>query len=508
LEDFLYKLRASDFKLTVSIQIKIKIQLENSVKIEIVQLFEQHFNEQADNFEMLPPSGSYREYCRMQNYGRSVIGVFNADVKENTAFISFTSHFRKKGLPVPEIYAVSSDYKKYLIEDLGNTTLFDFLSKVREKEGFSEKIIAEYKKVLMLLPKMQVFAGKDLDYSVCYPRAAFDNQSMMWDLNYFKYYFLKLAQIPFDEQALEDDFQVFSNYLLSADSDFFLYRDFQSRNVMLRNNNVYFIDYQGGRRGALQYDLASLLYDGKADIPQEIRTELFNFYLDELRKYLPVNEKEFTAYFRGFVLIRIMQAMGAYGFRGFYEKKEHFLKSIPYALKNLEFLLGDLFLPVELPELTKVLQALVKSEVLKKIGHGNTGLTVRVSSFSYKKGIPEDSSGNGGGFVFDCRALNNPGRYEEYKNLTGKDMEVQRFIEENSEIGTFLDSVKTLVGQSVRIYLERGFTNLSVNFGCTGGRHRSVYSAEKLAEYLKNNFPVNVVLNHREQENNNGKNSL
>lgn len=474
--------------------------MKTSEKNEIIQLFENHFSEKAESVEMLPASGSYREYCRLINSGRTVIGAFNADVKENTAFLSFTSHFKLNDLPVPEVYAVSADLKKYLLEDLGDITLFDFLSEVREKEGFSENIITEYKKVLKALPKIQIIAGKDLDYSVCYPRAAFDKTSMMWDLNYFKYYFLKLAKIQFDEQALEDDFQSFSDYLLSADSDYFLYRDFQSRNVMLKNGEVYFIDYQGGRRGALQYDLASLLYDGKADIPQSVRQQLFDFYVTELKKYIPVNDADFEAYFKGFVLIRIMQAMGAYGFRGFYEKKEHFLKSIPFALKNLEILLEDLTLPVKLPELQNVLYQLIHSEVLKEIGQTKSNLTVTVSSFSYKNGYPADSSGNGGGHVFDCRALNNPGRFPEFNNLTGKDLEVQEFLEQKSEIGIFLNAVKVIVDQSVKTYLERNFTNLSVSFGCTGGRHRSVYSAEKVAEHLRNNFPVNVVVFHREQQ--------
>jgi aminoglycoside/choline kinase family phosphotransferase len=395
---------------------------------------------------------------------------------------------------------VSADLKKYLLEDLGDITLFDFLSTIREKEGFSENIISEYRKVLKVLPKIQILAGKDLDYSVCYPRAAFDKQSMMWDLNYFKYYFLKLAKIQFDEQALEDDYQAFCNFLLSAESDFFLYRDFQSRNVMLKNGEVYFIDYQGGRRGALQYDLASLLYDGKADIPQIIRQQLYDLYVAELKKYIPVKDVDFEAYFKGFVLIRIMQAMGAYGFRGFYEKKEHFLKSIPFALKNLEHLLKDVNLPVELPELFSVLNQLTQSEILKEIGQTKSNLTVTVSSFSYKNGYPADVSGNGGGHVFDCRALNNPGRYPEFKNLTGKDLEVQEFLEQKSEIGIFLNAVKLIVDQSVKVYLEREFTHLSISFGCTGGRHRSVYSAEKIAEYLRNNFPVNVVVTHREQQ--------
>jgi aminoglycoside/choline kinase family phosphotransferase len=474
--------------------------LNTSEKNEIIQLFENQFNEKVETFEMLPPSGSYREYCRLINKNRSVIGSLNNDVKENTAFLSFSNHFKNNGLPVPEVFAVSSDLKKYLQQDLGNETLFEFLSKTREKEGFSENIISEYKKVLKVLPKIQFIAGKGLDYSVCYPRAAFDKQSMMWDLNYFKYYFLKLAKIQFDEQALEDDFQLFSNYLLSASSGFFMYRDFQSRNIMLKDGEVFFIDYQGGRQGALQYDLASLLYDGKADIPESVRFQLFQFYVSELKKYMKVDEEKFTAYFKGFVLIRIMQAMGAYGFRGFYEKKEHFLKSIPFALKNLEFLLKDVKLPVELPELINVLKQLVQSEALKKIGQVETDLTVRVTSFSYKKGIPADPSGNGGGHVFDCRAINNPGRYAEYKELTGKDLAVQEFLEQKSEIGIFLNSIRVLIDQSVKVYLERGFTNLSVNFGCTGGQHRSVYSAEKIAEYLQNNFPVNVVLVHREQE--------
>ncbi len=474
--------------------------MNSTEKNEIIELFENHFNEKVDTFEMLPPSGSYREYCRLQNNNRSVIGALNTDVKENTAFLSFSNHFKKNGLPVPEVFAVSSDLKKYLLEDLGDTTLFRFLTATREKEGFSENIVSEYKKVLKVLPKIQIIAGKGLDYSVCYPRDAFDKQSMMWDLNYFKYYFLKLAKIHFDEQALEDDFQLFTNYLLSANSGFFLYRDFQSRNVMLKDDEVYFIDYQGGRQGALQYDLASLLYDGKADIPQSVRTQLFDFYLSELKKYMTVDEEKFTVYFKGFVLIRIMQAMGAYGFRGFYEKKEHFLKSIPFALRNLEYILKDIKLPVELPELFNVLQQLVHSEVLKEIGQIKSNLTVTVTSFSYKKGIPVDESGNGGGHVFDCRAINNPGRYAEYKNLTGKDLAVQEFLEQKSEIGIFLNSVKILIDQSVKVYLEREFTHLSVSFGCTGGQHRSVYSAEKIAKHLQNNFPVNVVLVHREQQ--------
>ncbi len=467
----------------------------------MISLFETHFKEEVTFFEQLPGSGSYREYVRMKSTGNQVIGAYNQDIKENQAFLEFSIHFKNKGIPVPVIYAVSYDQRTYLQEDLGNVTLFDFVTKTREAEGFSGKIVDVYKQILRELPKIQLVAGKDIDYSMCYPREAFDKQSMMWDLNYFKYYFLKLAKIPFDEQALEDDFQAFSDYLLAVDNSAFLYRDFQSRNVMMKDGQVYFIDYQGGRKGALQYDLASLLYDAKANIPEAEREELLEFYLDELSRYKHTDREKFKALFGGYVLIRIMQAMGAYGFRGFYEKKEHFLKSIPFALKNLETLLAKNTIQVKLPELFKVLKAVTGSDFLKSISLVDDRLTVRISSFSYKRGIPKDPSGNGGGFVFDCRAIHNPGRYLEYKHLTGKDPEVQKFLEEKSTMAGFLAPVFSLVSHSVEVYSSRGFSHLCVSFGCTGGQHRSVYAAEKLAEYLKNNYPVMVVLKHIEQDN-------
>jgi aminoglycoside/choline kinase family phosphotransferase len=473
--------------------------LDIKVKNKLLNLFKKRFDINSDSFELLPQSGSYREYARISAGNLSVIGAYNADIKENTAFLTFSGQLSDSGVPVPAIFAVGDDKFIYLLEDLGHVTLFDYLTEVRKREGFSEAIISEYKKVLRILPKIQVTAGNNIDYSVCYPRAAFDRQSMLWDLSYFKYYFLKLARIGFDEQLLEDDFQKFTDYLLTADSSYFMYRDFQSRNIMLKDGGVYFIDYQGGRQGALQYDLASLLYDGKADIPGPVRDELYEFYLVELEKIMPLDRQEFLRYYNGFVIIRIMQAMGAYGFRGFYEKKEHFLKSIPYALNNLRYLLQNLDLPVEIPELTRVLNHITESVFLRSIGQQEHFLTVRIISFSYKKGIPSDPSGNGGGFVFDCRAVHNPGKYPEYKNLTGKDPEVIRFLEEKSDMDKFLDAVMHLVNQSVEKYLERGFTHLTVNFGCTGGQHRSVYAAEKLAQHLQNNFPVNVVLVHREQ---------
>ena len=468
---------------------------------QIIELYKQRFMEETVSVENLPPSGSYREYIRLTSPHFKAIGTWNEDEKENNAFVEFSKHFRKNGINVPEIYEYNQSECIYLQEDLGNETLFSFLSETREFEGFSDKIIGIYRKVVRELPKIQIIASRDLNYDVCYPRKEFDRQSMMWDLNYFKYYFLKLAKIPFNEQLLEDDFTTFTDYLLKAENDFFMFRDFQSRNIMLIEGEPWFIDYQGGRQGALQYDLASLLYDSKADIPEQVREELMDVYLGELEKIHPVDRSEFRQYFYGYVLIRMMQAMGAYGFRGFYEKKEHFLKSIPFALDNLEIVLGKVDLPVRLPELIKVLKSLSNSETLKKVASKQSELTVAITSFSYKKGYPIDASGNGGGFVFDCRSVTNPGKYDQYKSLTGKDEAVIRFFEADTDMEEFLKPVFSIVERTVKKYVERRFTHLSVSFGCTGGQHRSVYSAERLASYLRNNFPVRVVIQHREQDN-------
>jgi aminoglycoside/choline kinase family phosphotransferase len=475
--------------------------LKKKTQQNIIDLFNKRFMEGNINVEVLPPSGSYREYIRLTSPHFKAIGTWNEDEKENNAFIEFSKHFRGKGIKVPEIYDYKPSECIYLQEDLGNDTLFSFLSEVREFEGFSDKITQAYRKVVKELPKIQIIAGKDLNYDFCYPRKVFDRQSMMWDLNYFKYYFLKLAKISFNEQLLEDDYTTFTDYLLKAESNFFMFRDFQSRNIMMLDGEPWFIDYQGGRQGALQYDLASLLYDSKADIPQHVREGLMEDYLDELEKIHPVDRNEFQQYFYGYVLIRMMQAMGAYGFRGFYEKKEHFLKSIPFALENLEIVLGKVALPVSLPELFKVLKSLSCSETLKKVASKQAGLTIEITSFSYKKGYPADLSGNGGGFVFDCRSVRNPGKYDQYKSLTGKDEAVIKFFEEDPDMEEFLKPVFSVVGRAVEKYIERGFTHLSVSFGCTGGQHRSVYSAERMAAHLGNKYPARVVIHHREQDN-------
>ena len=452
----------------------------------------------------LPPSGSYRRYFRIYTNKSTFIGAFNPDAKENKAFIEFSKCFISCGLNVPKVIDSDEDHHIYLLSDLGDTTLFSLIEEKRESSKFPNEIVNIYRRILEDLPRFQVTAGKELDYSFCYPRASFDRQSMMWDLNYFKYYFLKLAKIPFDEQKLEDDFEVFVDYLLKADCNYFLYRDFQSRNIMLYNSENYYIDYQGGRKGALQYDVASLLYDAKANIPQEIRVELLDHYIKNLKNYIDFDETEFKGLFYGYVLIRIMQAMGAYGFRGFYEKKEHFLQSIPYALLNLDWLLNNVSIPVEIPTLKGVLNNLSHSEELKKFKKKEilqSKLTVKIFSFSFRDGHPNDDTGNGGGFVFDCRALPNPGKFKEYELLSGQDNVVIEFLEKEEEVKRFLENVYRIVEQSIEKYISRNFSNLQVAFGCTGGQHRSVYSAERLAAHLRSKYKIEVQLEHYNRKN-------
>ncbi|MDZ7291522.1 MAG: phosphotransferase, partial [candidate division KSB1 bacterium] len=448
----------------------------------------------------LKGGGSDRKLYRLTNANRSVIGVTNPDRQENVAFLEFSRHFRRCGLPVPLIYVEDLDQGLYLEEDLGDTTLFQLLTDIRAREGFSSRLIDLYTRVVQILPQFQIVAGRTLDYSLCYPRSSFDRQSMMWDLSYFKYYFLKLAQIPFNEQALEDDFNRFTEYLLQAERDFFLYRDFQSRNIMIKDGEPYFIDYQGGRKGALQYDIASLLFDAKADIPFEVRDELLNRYLEAAAALTKIDREEFMRYYYGYVYIRIVQALGAYGFRGFYERKRHFLQSVPYAIRNLEVLLRTVELPMELPMLMQVFKRLVTSSILRQFGEVELKMTVRIQSFSYSSGMPGDEKGHGGGFVFDCRALPNPGRFEQYQQLTGKDAEVIAFLEKEPAVHRFMSHVYEMIDQVVENYQSRNFTDLLVAFGCTGGQHRSVYCAGLLAKHLREKHNVNVEVRHRELE--------
>ncbi len=464
-------------------------------------LFESWFREPVESVAVLKGDASARKLFRLSAASRTAIGVINADAQENRAFLEFSRHFRRCGLPVPEIYAANPDRGIYLEEDLGDTTLFQFLTANRGKDELSKETLDLYRRVVEILPRFQIEAGRTLNYAVCYPRASFDKLSMMWDLNYFKYYFLRLAKVPFSEQALEDDFERFSEFLLQAERCFFLYRDFQSRNIMVRDGEPFFIDYQGGRRGALQYDIASLLFDAKADLPFEVRDELLARYLEAASTVQPIDRQAFLTYYPGFVYVRIMQAMGAYGLRGFYERKQQFLGSIPYAIRNLEYLLRTADLPVELPELTRVWHRLVASSLLRQLGTASLKLTVRIQSFSYTDGVPTDEKGHGGGYVFDCRGLPNPGRLEQYARLTGRDAAVAAFLGKEPAVGDFLGHVFALVDQTVENYQTRNFTDLLIAFGCTGGQHRSVYCAERLAEHLHETSQANVEIRHLAQEN-------
>jgi aminoglycoside/choline kinase family phosphotransferase len=462
------------------------------------RLFEQRFRVPAERVEALQGKlgGSGRTIVRVRGGGVSAIGIVYSVREENVAFLEFSRHFLAHGLAVPEIYAENLDQGAYLEEDLGDTTLFEYLSQNRAGEAISPEVIEAYRKVVAELPRFQVDAGRDLNYKVCYPRASFDRQSIAWDLNYFKYYFLRLASIPFNEQALEHDFGRLTKFLLSADREFFLYRDFQSRNVMLRDGKPFFVDYQGGRKGALQYDIASLLYDGKADLPPSLRDELLNYYLECLTKYVGISSDAFMEHYYSYVYIRIMQALGAYGFRGFYERKPHFLQSVPYALKNLRWLASNVKLPIELPALMDAFNRMSESETLHTPAVQAGVLTVRIFSFSFHGDKPVDESGNGGGFVFDARSLPNPGREESFKHLTGKDQPVIEYLNLHAEVHQYFASVRSLVDESVSTYRRRGFTSLMVSFGCTGGQHRSVYLAETLAKELQGTDGVEIVLRH------------
>lgn len=467
---------------------------------QLTGLYRAHFGTSPAAVSALRAHGSDRHIYRLTGEAGSAIGVVHADLAENAAFISFSRHFRACALPVPAIYAVAAGGGAYLEEDLGDDVLFDLLIQARPADSAEvpAAVAAVYERAIRWLPEFQVRAARGLDDSVCYPRARFDRQSMRWDLNYFKYYFLKLANVSFHEQALENDFAALSDYLVQAPAEFFLYRDFQSRNIMVRDGKPWFIDYQGGRRGALQYDVASLLVDAKANLPFVFRERLIEVYLEALRQHLPVDRAQFLSFYDGFTLIRIMQAMGAYGFRGFYERKAQFLQSVPYAIRNLEALLGQWRAPVELPELFDALGRVVRSTRLREVVRGAVTLTVRIESFSYARGLPADASGHGGGFIFDCRALPNPGREPQFAALAGDDAVVAAWLEANEDVHSFLARIRDLLGQVIESYRRRNFTSLAVGFGCTGGQHRSVFCATQLAQQLRARDGVQVELRHRD----------
>ena len=464
------------------------------------RLFEQHFHLPAEQVRALQGQlgGSGRIIVRLSADGVSAIGIQYPIREENVAFIEFSRSFRRHGLPVPAIYGEDLARGAYLEEDLGDMTLFEFLGKNRAGDVIDAAAVEAYRRVVATLPRFQVEAGRDLNYKVCYPRASFDRQSIAWDLNYFKYYFLRLAGVPFNEQDLEHDFGRLTKFLLSADRDYFLYRDFQSRNIMLRDGQPWFLDYQGGRKGALQYDIASLLYDGKADLPPELRQELLDFYLDSLAGFIALDRAAFMEHYYAYVYVRILQALGAYGFRGFYERKTHFLQSVPFALKNLRWLAANVKLPIALPSLMAALDTIAASEKLQSLSAPAQRLTVRIFSFSFHREMPVDPSGNGGGFVFDARSLPNPGREERFKKLTGRDAPVIEYLEQLDDVHQYLSNAESLVDATAAAYQRRGFSDLMVSFGCTGGQHRSVYLAEQMATHLRGVPGVDVILQHVE----------
>jgi aminoglycoside/choline kinase family phosphotransferase len=450
----------------------------------------------------LPPTASNRLYFRLSDGKNSLIAAYNPDRAENEAFIYIQKKLAGAGVNVPEIYYSDLDTHIYLQQDLGDINLLDLVEEYRQNK--SSEYLQWYRKVIEQMPAMQYQSSLDFDFSVCYPRKAFDRQSIMWDLNYFKYYYLKLTYIPFHEQKLEDDFQRLTDFLLEAKDTFFLFRDFQSRNIMIFGNKVYFIDFQGGRRGALQYDLASLLYEAKSGLTADERSELLEYYLNVYSEQTFFNKKKFLKYFPAYCLIRALQAFGAYGYRGYFERKSLFLQSIPPAIENLKWLINDYELGVDIPHLTQALQKMISQvkHPVKNVSSGN--MHVQLNSFAFKKGIPQDYSGHGGGFVFDCRALPNPGRYDQFKDKTGLDKEIVDFLNDKQEVKEFLRHACKLISASVENYLQREHEHLMVSFGCTGGQHRSVYCAEQLYRCLREKFDIQISIIHHEIEDKQG----
>lgn len=448
------------------------------------------------DIQELPSSGSNRRYFRLTaRNGESVIGVCGTSADENRAFIEISRHFLTKGLRVPQVYAADAEHLCYIQQDLGDEILFKATEQGRTSGSFSDNERAILRRTIASLPDLQFRGAEGLDFSICYPQPEFDERMISFDLNYFKYCFLKATGLDFSEIRLEDDFQRLSNTLMRSVSATFMYRDFQSRNVMLVDGEPYFIDFQGGRKGPIYYDVASFVWQAKANYGDELREELVATYLESLKRYMPVDETYFRQQLRHFVLFRTLQTLGAYGFRGYFEKKPHFLGSVPYAIDNLRRLIQTPF--TEFPYLNDLLHRLVEMKQFGDMAQRKR-LEVRVYSFAYKKGIPADSTGNGGGFVFDCRAINNPGKYEHYRHFTGQDPEVVKFLEDDGEVFPFLNSAYELVDAHVSKFIERKFTHMMVSFGCTGGQHRSVYCAERMGEHLAKKFDIDVRVEHRE----------
>lgn len=470
---------------------------------QIEALYEKFATRKVGRIEKLPQSGSSRIYFRIYDADKTYIATYNRNIVENETFIAFSNHFKSKNLPVPAVFILDESKMLYIQEDLGNRSLLDEL----ESKGHCDEVYALYKKSLQELARFQIEGDKGLDYSLCLTASEFGKEAILSDLLYFKYYFLDSLERPYDKQALLNDFEALAVFLRQCRFKFFMFRDFQSRNIIVENGNVYFIDYQGGMKGAMQYDAASLLWQARAQLSDDWKERLLGDYIDAVAQYLPqdIDRSLFTNQYKGFVLIRLLQVLGAYGFRGLFERKAQFLSSIPLALRNLKWFVENRLMGIDLPEFDRMLRLIVSDEVIQQFetikATDKTPLTVVVNSFSYRNGIPADDSPNGGGFVFDCRGILNPGRFDEYKKLCGKDKPVQDFLEQKTKMNVFLNSVFDLIDISVENYLERGFEHLQINFGCTGGQHRSVYAAEQTARHLRNKYNLKVQAVHTNQEN-------
>lgn len=498
----------------------------------VTALYKSWCGEEPTRVEVIPQSGSDRRYFRLYGTGKDpVIATHGLNVAENEAFIYFSGHFHRMGLPVPEVLALSYDKQCYLQKDVGDVSLLSIL----EEKGFTDEVYALFKESLHQLARLQVLGDKGLNYDRCLTNKEFGRQAIKADLFYFKYYFLDALRKPYDKQKLIDDFEALSSYLTFTEYKFFMFRDFQSRNIQIAppppkggstdtngqpitpplggGGAVFFIDYQGGMKGAPQYDVASMIWQARANLPDDWKDRLLHDYMDSFESLIdgPLDRAIFQSQYNGYVLIRLLQVLGAYGFRGLFERKAQFLTAIPLALKNLAWFIEHNSVGIAVPEFKRVLELCVQDEVIQRFtpvqATEDTPLVVRICSFSYRQGIPADNSGNGGGFVFDMRGIDNPGRHEQYKTEHGRDQAVMEYLERQTRMQDFLVAVFDAVDISVEEYIKRGFANLSVSFGCTGGQHRSVYAADALARHLKNKYKVKIDLCHLVQEAKGWKNS-
>ncbi len=467
------------------------------------KLFEEHFGQLPEKVELMPVSGSDRRYYRLKSTQYSVIGTFNANTAENNTYFYFTQLFQKHEINIPEIYKISKDKKYYLQQDLGTVSLFDQLM----KEGLTEDVRHNYHKALEQLTRVQWIAGRDANFDQCFATRQFDEKAIMADLFYFKYYFADLQKIHYNKSLLMEEMELLSKELGRVQPQMLMYRDFQSRNIMLYEGKAFLIDFQGAMQGPAQYDLASLLWQAKAQLPQAWKEDLLNKYIAAMNA-LPIarmDEIHFRKGYAQFVLLRLLQVLGAYGFRGLLERKPHFISSIAPALKNLEIFLEQYPQIPAYPELRSLLERLSSREMQELYRqperHKDSKLQVTINSFSYKNGIPKDKTSHGGGFVFDCRGILNPGRYAAYKHLTGRDAAVQDFLKQETKMPDFLNHVYGMVSVNIEDYLSRGFEHLSISFGCTGGQHRSVFAAEQLAAHLNNRYNVPVTICHLNEKN-------